>query len=126
MKIANKEQLCALPKGTLFIEYKPCHTIGNPYIKTDYYESEVDRHFNHCMDIIPWFKYLLEQPLTHQPNKGIEYESTILITDTTGNEYPDDTLFIVFNKDDIRKMINALMYCLSDAEIDTFTDCEIL
>lgn len=132
MKIVNKQQLCSLPKGTLFIQYTPCITIGDLYIKTNYRTFNGKPCFNGCLSLIPDFDNTFEENSDRSfcpevpEYLNIDFSSIMETIDVSSSDYNNSDLFIVFNKDDIRKMINALMYCLSDAQIDPFYDCEIL
>jgi len=110
MKIINREEFLKLPSGTLFSEYKPCSFYGL-LIKydscgyNDYYENELigNIEMNSSEDFID--KLVIAEK---------ERTSLKLDFDICGRNgmYDDNQLYAVYEKEDIKGLINVLKQCI--------------
>lgn len=118
MKILTAEQFLKEPYGTVYIHYKPCVFIGEPKIKS---EPRGDKSW-WTISVLPWVTADSDSEVNDELNKGLEYsyyeiETEEFCTDDAIYNYDKDMLYAVFNKDEVKRMIDRLIESLYLYEI---------
>lgn len=111
MRILTAEEFNKEPYGIVYIRFVPLMFIGEPKIKseprggTSWWATDIlpwvtdDEEFNE------WEKY-----------KGYELETEGFCTDDATYNYDSKDLYVVFNKDEVKGMINRLIESLYKSE----------
>lgn len=120
MKIVDFENFVRLPAGTIFAPYTPCVLEDRLAIKVDegrdWDESEgyFDSHsFNGVMSLEPWLGdySCLFRPGDQEPASFENY-------DGDNNDYRDYELFLIFEEEDVDRLIRVLEWakggCVGD------------
>lgn len=100
MRILTKEQLLKEPSGTVYAEYV------SDFIKEDLH-IKVGNNCN--LNIIPTHEYSTEKDANRQTNWSTDDLNIIA-------DYDKNQLFAVFNKSEVMKMINCLLWALSGCD----------
>lgn len=124
MKILNKEQFAKTPIGTVFCTFVPCILSENIYVKTSYFLGRDGKpSFNGVIPLCPYFETSeTDSDYIDKPDEKTSYYTECWSTDTALHDFDDNTLFAVFSKAEVRRMIDVLTYALSDCEGDCITD----
>ena len=113
MKLVNFEDLCRRPAGTIFAPYEPCIFKEGLAIKTDTGEDMPPSY--------PWCRHTFLGVMPLEPDFEIGTEFTLYkvgdqlpasfeIYDGSNADYNDDDIFLVFEEDDVDRLINALVW----------------
>lgn len=127
MKILNKEQFAKTPIGTVFCTFSPCILSERLYVKSDYYVSDDGSpSFNGVIPLCPFFETdEYGDGYTGTPDNELSYFTECFSNDTALHDFDNETLFAVFSKAEVRRMIDVLTYALSDCEGKCITDEDI-
>lgn len=120
MKIVDFETFVRLPAGTIFAPYKPCSLEERLAIKTDegWDNNEPEEYayashfFNGVMTLEPWLgdSCLFES--------GDQEPASFEIYDGDNNDYRDYEMFLIFEEEDIDRLIRVLEWakggCVGD------------
>lgn len=114
MKIVDYETFIRMPSGTIFAPYTPCALIGRLSIKIDEGHFNNNVHtFNGVMELTPWlgdnctlFKI------------GDEMGASFEIYDGDNNDYSDYEMFVVFDWNDVDKLIQVLEWAKGGCKKD--------
>lgn len=118
MKIVDFETFVRLPAGTIFAPYKPCVLEDRLAIKVDEGKDyitiigHVVHMFNGVMELQPW----LGDSCLFTP--GDQEPASFEIYDGDNNDYLDYKMFLIFEKEDIERLIRVLRWakngCVGD------------
>ena len=120
MRIVKAKEFTKEPYGTVYIQFKPQVYIGQPHIKS---EPRGERFGNSwwATDVLPWVKgnddseaygEFAEWDRDHK----YELETEGFCTDDAIYNHDDDILYVVFNKEEVRGIINRLTDSLYESE----------
>ena len=111
MRLVGFEEFCRMPAGTVFAPYEPCILIEDLAIKVDAGEDMPPSYpyythtFNGVMPLTPWIDG------TQGPYRiGDTLPASFEVYDGDTNDYCDYKMFLVFDNDDIDRMISALVW----------------
>lgn len=106
MRILSKQEFIKSPNGTVFSTYSPDTLTSELCIKTGQYE-----------DNSGWNGELSLEPYIRHDTDDDDYCYTNWSTvDTSIVDYPENQLFAVFSKTEIRKIIDCLQWALTDCK----------
>lgn len=118
MKIVDFETFVRMPAGTIFAPYNPCVLEDNLAIKVDegrdsYGSDNYESHwFNGVMSLEPW----LGESCLFTP--GDQEPASFEIYDGDNNDYRDYEMFLIFEKEDVDRLIRVLEWakggCIGD------------
>lgn len=111
MRIVTRDELCKCPNGTVFAEYTPNTFIGDLHVMTG--SNEID-NWNGAISIMPFC-------VRNKNDKDDIYTSWMSSDDCTADYYKSQ-LFAVFNKREIKQMIDLLIFALSDCADGSFDE----
>lgn len=100
-----------MPAGTIFIPYEPCVALEERAIKVDggFDELYNSKYFSHYFNgVMPLTPDLSER--TDLRDVGDSAEASFYIYDGSSADYMEYKLFLVFDNNDIDKMINVLKW----------------
>ena len=109
MKIVNFENFVRLPAGTIFAPYKPCVLEDRLAIKVDEgrdYDPNVYLYphaFNGVMQLEPWMG---DYSCLFRP--GDQEPASFEIYDGDNNDYRDYEMFLIFEEEDVDRLIRVL------------------
>lgn len=121
MKLVDFETFVRLPAGTIFAPYKPCVLEDRLAVKVDEGRDSVepvdliyDSHsFNGVMTLEPW---LGDCTCLFEP--GDQEPASFEIYDGDNNDYRDYEMFLIFEKEDVDRLIRVLEWakggCVGD------------
>lgn len=120
MKIVDFENFVRLPAGTIFAPYKPCALEDRLAIKVDEgrdwdkSEGYFDSHsFNGVMSLEPW---LGDYSCLFRP--GDQEPASFEVYDGDNNDYRDHEMFLIFEEEDVDRLIRVLEWakggCIGD------------
>lgn len=109
MRIPTPEQFLEEPYGITYIQFVPEMYIGDLAIKSE------DRGINswYATDIVPWV-IDNEEFKNWRNDKSYELKTESFTTDDAVYNYDDNVLYVVFNKQEVRNMINRLQKSLEN------------
>ena len=112
MKLVNFEEFCRTPAGTIFAPYTPCVLEEGLAIKVDdgaTIKSETYPYYTHCfngvMSLQPWFGDDCQLW-----SVGDREDASFEVYDGSHVDYMDYDKFLIFEKDDVDRMINVLLW----------------
>lgn len=111
MRLVDFEQFCRMPAGTIFIPYEPCVALEELAIKVDEGFDELynSKYFSHYFNgVMPLTPDISES--SGLWNVGDSVEASFYIYDGSSADYMEYKLFLVFDNNDIDKMINVLKW----------------
>ena len=120
MKIVDFKTFNRMPAGTIFAPYTPCVLEDRLAIKVDHgreFDPDIYRHgwaFNGVMPLEPWnvdFAYW---------GGGDSVKATFEIYDGDTNDYCNYKHFLVFEDDDIDRMIQVLLWAKSGCKDEDY------
>ena len=117
MKLVDFNTFVRLPAGTVFAPYTPCCLDGELEIKVDggkpfhsFYMLE-GHFFNGTMVLSPW---LGDPTFLYEP--GDEAPASFEIYDGSNADYMEHELFLIFDENDIDRLIKVLEWAKSGCE----------
>ena len=124
MIIMNKEDFAKMPNGTVYCLWTPDFSNGDIKVKTGYYMNENGGFsFNGIIRLcsnLNWLDF-------YETDRVFGYfESNNFSVDESLNDYEDNQKFIVFDKFEIRRMIDVLTYALCNCEGICYTDFDCM
>ena len=124
MRIINKEQFLKEPDGTVFVTYNPNVLDDNIMVKTGYYKRDGKVGFNGVTYLCPCIEYGTDCGYNDIPNNFTNYHADFSTIDTSDIDFDDNTLFAVFTKNEVRKVISILTWalCNGDARLEVNED----
>lgn len=115
MRVVTKQELAQMPPGTVFSEWKE-KVLGDVHIKTSDKLVYGDGRVGWNGELV------VDDPDIMVDNKDNKILYTCwMTTDNADIDYDDDQLFAIWDKNEIERMINCLMWALysnTDREID--------
>ena len=115
MKIMNKEQFMKQPKGTVYCEFNGFPQ-GDITIKSDYSVYDGDPWFNGAISLCPSIEEEEYGKYNGIPSDITEYYSYNLNWDESGADIEENEFLAVFSKNEVRRMIDLLVYALCGCE----------
>ena len=120
----NKEDFAKMPNGTVYCLWTPDFSNGDIKVKTGYYINENGGcSFNGIIRLCPnlnWSDFYEADGVCGY------FESNNFSVDESLNDYESDQKFIVFDKFEIRRMIDVLTYALCNCEGVYYTDFDCM
>ena len=113
MRIMTREELAAMPAGTVFMKYPRIN--GDIHIKM----GNLKGKYYHCNEDT-WHAELLLAPFGQEiddKNCALQWYTT----DITKYDYDKTQKFGVFSKLEVQQMINCLTWALADCEPNFYT-----
>lgn len=121
MRLIDYNEFCKMPAGTIFAPYTPTALEEHLAIKVDegkeytFSDGRTAHCFNGVMPLEPSF-----DPWCMLYEPGDREDASFEVYDGDNNDYDDDQMFLVFEEQDIDKMINVLKWakngCVGDIE----------
>lgn len=111
MRVVDFEEFCRMPAGTIFAPYEPCALVDRLAIKVDEGWEELSdyRYFRHYFNgVMPVEPSIGEE--SNLWNTGDSAEASFDIYDGSSADYMEYDMFLVFDNNDIDKMINVLKW----------------
>lgn len=111
MRLVGFDDFCRMPAGTIFAPYEPCCLMGELEIKVDPGEEmpldyPYARHmFNGTMPLTPWI-----DDGTNLWKIGDSEPASFEVYDGATPDYMDHEMFLVFDEEDIDRMICVLKW----------------
>lgn len=137
MRIVNLEELGKMPNGTVFSEVNS--TLFNKGIVGD---MEIDGLNIMCGHDDKWnpvesgrfngVLHMLNYVSLNKDSKGNTYIDSdyafneYAVTDTTGIDYDEDSMFVVYDKTDVIEIINVLQWALTGCESELLVRSEFI
>lgn len=120
MRILTAQEFIKEPYGTVYIQFVPRMFVGEPKIKSEPRGQEFGESW-WATDILPWAKgdsdtEADEEFAEWDRNHNYELETEGFCTDDATYNHDDDLLYAVFNKDEVKDMINRLIESLYQSE----------
>ena len=123
MTILNKTQFAETPIGTVFCTFEPDILSEKIYVKSDYRTYNGKPTFDGVIPLCPYFETQeYEDDYDGKPDPNRPYFTECFSTDTALHDFDDDTLFAVFSRAEVRRMIDVLTFALSGCEGKCITD----
>lgn len=123
MRILNLDQFCKEPNGTVYSIFNGGFAEGKIYVKTGYYEWNGKPTFNGVVCLTPSLeKEMYDEIYSGEPSETVSYYTECFSTDIAECDYNKDTLFAVFSKEEIRRMIDVLTWALCDGKCKLNSD----
>lgn len=119
MIVMNKKEFAKTPNGTVYCLYKPCVLERSLKVKTGYYkDSQGMDNFDGIINLFPSLDYD-ECEQNYFPTNNFSIDEALC-------DYEEDQLFAIFNKEEVRRMIDVLTYALCNCEGKCFTDFDCM
>ena len=120
MRILTAQEFCKEPYGTVYVQYKPHIFIGQPEIKSEPRGEKFGKSW-WATDILPWAKGDSDSEAEKEFDKWdkdhrYEIETEGFCTDDATYNHDEDIMYAVFNKDEVKGMINRLIESLYESE----------
>lgn len=111
MRILNAQQFLKEPYGTVYIQFIPTMYIEQPKIKSE------PRGINSwwATSILPWADD--EEFKEEKKYENYELETEGFCTDDATYNHDDSILYAVFNREEVKGMINRLIESLYECEV---------
>lgn len=123
MKIVDFETFVRMPAGTIFAPYKPCVLEEGLAIKVDEGSGvkpswyQYSHSFNGVMSLEPW----LGDSCLFEP--GDQEPATFEIYDGDNNDYRDYEMFLIFEEEDVNRLIRVLEWAKGGCVGDNPGEC---
>jgi hypothetical protein len=111
MRILTNKEFAKEPYGIVYVEFIPMMFAGNPKIKTEPRGTESWW----ATDVLPWV-IDEEEIREYKKNNHYELQTEGFCTDDAIYNYNDDRLFAVFDKTEVKGMIDRLVKSLYESE----------